>query len=336
VDVVVSVEGASSPTSAADLFTYSGPFISGVDPNHGPRTGGTPVEIAGGGFPPYLGTGNNLAVAFGDAQTSAMCLGSDVLATTSCSTVTPPVNTAGPVQVVATAYGASSPTSPASVFTYDRYPSLTKFQLPDAFFGIESAIYLNGNAPSEGVAVAINSSDPSVVRPQQPIVTVPAGSKSAAAPLEILPRAQAKQVTLTASYQGSWVSATMDLAASPPLAIDAPTNLLQDQSGAVTISLNGPAPVGGAAVVLSSDDPASIAMPPSNSATIAAGTYATSFSITDHYAGLPKYVKISAAYGASASWSIRVPSSGSCPVRKCPNGKWWNPDDCACTPGVPQ
>lgn len=209
--------------------------------------------------------------------------------------------------------------------------------MPAAFFGIKSAIILNGNAPPGGAAVAIASSNPSVARSQPPTVTIPAGSPSAIVPLAIFPTPQAKQVTLTASYQGSSVSAILDVSPSPPLMIVLPTNLDLNESGTVQVSLNTPAPGGGATVVLSSSDPAAIALPPSNSVTIASGNYDTSFSITNHYSGLPKSVKISGAYnGAFASDSVLVPSSTRCKVKKCPRGSWWDPAACTCMHGTPQ
>ena len=53
VDVVVSVDGANSPATSADQFTYAGPQISSVTPNHQPKTGGTALIINGAGFPPF-------------------------------------------------------------------------------------------------------------------------------------------------------------------------------------------------------------------------------------------------------------------------------------------
>jgi len=337
VEVVVNVDGANSVANfPADLFTYAGPHITGVTPNHGPKTGGTSVLITGDGFPPYTGTPNNLSVFFGPVPAGALCLGSTLYATTSCEVDSPAAGTAGAVDVVAHAFGASSSTSAADVFTYDEYPALVNLRLPDPFFGVESAVFLNGNAPPGGAAVSLTSSDTSVVQLPQPTVTIAAGSQSAFVPLTILPTAETKQVVLTATYQGSSVNATLPVYASPPLSLITPTNLAANQSGSVEVSLNTPAPAGGALVSLTCSDPSAIVLPTTNSVTVPAGSYSTSFSITNTYSGKPKSVKISGTYnGASASDAILVPSTP-CQEKKCPRGSWWDESQCFCNHGPPE
>src|SRR5262249_18985044 len=144
----------------------------------------------------------------GTAQTSALCLGSTVSATSSCSVVTPAVGSAGLVDVVAHAFGTSSPISPADQFTYDEFPALTKFQVLDASSGIATAVFLNGNAPAGGAVIALTSSDPSVVS-LPPTMTIPAGSQSTSVPLTFLPTSRTETVTVSATYQGSSLSATL-------------------------------------------------------------------------------------------------------------------------------
>jgi hypothetical protein len=336
VNVVVSVDGAASAVNDNANFTYTGPYIASLQPNHGPKTGGTSVEISGGGFPPYTWTGNNLPVSFGAADVSGLCLGSTVAATSSCSVVTPPVANAGPVQVIAAAFGATSAPSAASVFTFDEFPALTQFRGPDSTFD-GAVVSLNGNAPPGGAAVSISSSDATVVRSQQPIVTVAAGKQGAEVPLIQSPSAVAKQVTLTATYQGSSASAVVSVPASPALAVRAPTHMGVNQAAAVEVVLNAPAPAGGANIALSSSDPAAIAVPASNSVTIPAGDYTAKFQITNLYGGARKWVKLSATYsGASASSSIWVPYTVPvCHVKKCPKGSYWIDEKCACVHGLP-
>ena len=74
-----------------------------------------------------------LQVSFGTAHVGANCSGSTVFATT---LVTPAVSSAGAVDVVANAFGTSSPVSPLDRFNYDEFPELVTFQLPSAFFAI--------------------------------------------------------------------------------------------------------------------------------------------------------------------------------------------------------
>ena len=168
--------------------------------------------------------------------------------------------------------------------------------------------------------MSITSSDPSVVQLPQPTVTIPAGQTGASVLYTTLPTAQDKQVVLTATYQGSSVSGTLTLYASPPLTLTTPTALAAKASGSVEVSLNMRAPAGGAVVALTCSDPSAIAMPATNSVTIPAGSFGTSFPITNTYAGKPKSVAISGTYqGAWASDTVVVPLTP-CQEKKCPKG----------------
>ncbi len=339
VDVMADVDGGESMPGPNARFSYIGPTIASLQPNHGPKTGGTDVVISGGGFPPYRGVFPNMPLSFGSASTGALCLGSTVDATTSCSATTPAVAAAGPVQVVANAFGAASPPSPGSVFTYDEFPALTKFQAPDNFFGVPSAVFLNGDAPPGGAEVTIASDAPDLIAPQQPTATIPAGKSSIAAPLTFHPSAVTKTVTLTATYQGSAARAQIVVPASPPLAIELPPTLPLNQPSNGTITLNAPAPVGGALIVVTSDDPAAIA-PPAAPVKVAAGNYTAVFPVVDVYAGKPKWVKFVATYSgavaAGQTWTPAAPDQ-TCPRRRvCPRGSWWDDQECACLRGPPQ
>jgi hypothetical protein len=341
VDVTVSYSGAQSATHAADQFTYTGPFIAHLNPDHGPITGGTAIEINGGGFPPYLGTGNNLPLMFGATPASALCLGSSVGETTDCTTTSPAYPQAGPVQVVATAYGMHSPASPDSVFTFDAYPQLTKLVLPDPGTATQPGIFLNGNAPAGGAAISISSSDPGTVRPANPTVTVPAGAQWANVPFVTLPSPVAKQVTLTASYEGSTTQAIANIGASPALMVNTAQTLGPDQTGSVQISLNVPAPDGGATVQLASDDPQSIAVPAANDIVIPAGSYSASFGFTSHYVGKGKWVEIKANYNGNSAtgiiWVASAPAKpGPCKKIICPKGSYPTQDGCGCQHEPPQ
>jgi hypothetical protein len=325
VDVVVNVWGAQSAATPADRFSYTGPFIASLDPNHGPKTGGTSVEISGGGFPPHNVPGNNMIVDFGAVEVGALCLGSTVEATTSCSTFTPQVANAGPVQVRAAAFGTTSPPTPASVFTFDEFPAISQFRYPEF-----PAIFLNGNAPPEGAAVSIVSSDSNVVRSQ--VVNIAPGAQSAAVELVQFPSPVAKQVTLTATYKGSSARIVVNVPASPPLAIFTPMGLAFNQAGSVEVAINTPAPAEGAQVALSSSDPAAIAVPASNSVTIQPGDFSTTFPVINLYDGMRKSVTLTATHaGASATGFVTVPfSEPVCRPRKCPKGSSWDDQECAC------
>jgi hypothetical protein len=217
------------------------------------------------------------------------------------------------VDVVAHAFGVSSPKSAADQFIYDAFPVLVEFRMPDPS-GNPPVLALNGNAPPGGAVVQVGSSNPSVVQ-LPPTVTIPAGSSNVAVPLTILPTPTEQQVTLSASYRGSTLSGTLVVMGSPPLAITAPDTLALNESGDVQITLNKPAPASGALVKMSSSNPGAIAVP--TQVTIASGKFSASLTITNKYSGNPERVEISASYnGLSASDGVLVPTPAN-PCQGC-------------------
>jgi IPT/TIG domain/Carboxypeptidase regulatory-like domain len=114
VDVRVVTRYGTSPTVAADVFTYvAPPTITGIDPSSGPSTGGTRVTI----------TGTDLvhvtSVTFGG--TAANLVGGS----TTSLTVISPAHAAGTVDVrVTTEYG-TSPLVAADIYTYNWLGSIS-------------------------------------------------------------------------------------------------------------------------------------------------------------------------------------------------------------------
>jgi IPT/TIG domain len=118
VDVTVTTSaGQTSPTSAADSFTYNGhptkPTITDVNPNSGPVAGGTNVTVTGTGFTGATG------VNFGPTAAP----NPDVVSDTQLTVASPPAASPGPVDVTVTTPAGTSPTSPADHFTYEPVPA---------------------------------------------------------------------------------------------------------------------------------------------------------------------------------------------------------------------
>jgi hypothetical protein len=114
VDIIVRTPSGSSPTSAADQFTYTVaplPAVTGVSPNTGSTAGGTSATITGSAFTGATG------VSFGGVAATSFTVNSD----TSISAVSPSQG-AGTVDVTVTTYSGTSATSAADHFTYTPAP----------------------------------------------------------------------------------------------------------------------------------------------------------------------------------------------------------------------
>jgi len=299
VDVIVTSGGFTSRPSPADRFAYAAPIVTSVSPTHGPVSGGTMIAIDGDGLDDDASATGSTQILFGGvASPSVSCFPGGW-----CQALSPPVSFAGPVDVQVSVYGIVSASSSADVFTYDPWPAITSLNVS---FGGTGSLGLDGWAPPGGAVVSLASSDPSkVVVPAT--LTVPAGSLSASFSLVVDPSAQAESVTVTASYEGSSATAKLQLEPSPAITLSVPSSLATGASGTATITLNRPAPAGGALVALSATNATGVSFPAS--VIIPEGAYTATFTITSSYAGASKLVDVDATYeGQSASADVRVPS----------------------------
>jgi len=116
VDVTVTSVVGTSPTSAADHYTYlPTPAISSVSPSSGPTTGGTTVILTGSNF-----TGAT-AVHFGATSAGVFTVNSATQIT-----VTEPAGSAGTVDItVTTPAGGTSATGASDHFTYMAAPTVS-------------------------------------------------------------------------------------------------------------------------------------------------------------------------------------------------------------------
>jgi hypothetical protein len=309
------------------LTTPPGPVITAIDPSSGPVSGGTYVHITGSGFDPSAPLESNKALFDNTPSGYVLCETS-----TECTVRSPQVAAAGPVLVRVQIGGVFS--TEGVFFTYNPYPTLTGF---DWLWSNQTiAVQLDGYAPAGGATIALGSSDPAAVGIPAS-VTVPAGSSGTSFPVALLPTPNAERVTVSGTYNGASMSTSFDVVAWPPLSLDlgAADALPAGASATARVSLNRPAPAGGASVALLSSVPSAIPVP--SSLTIPAGQTTVVFTITNSYSGQPKQVVISAAWnGLTASSSLYVPQQPGCQPHPCPRGFYWDPDSCGCARGLPQ
>jgi C1A family cysteine protease len=127
-------------------------------------------------------------------------------------------------------------------------------------------ITLNGAAPAGGAAVNSSSSNTSAF-PVSSTYTVPAGQTSASFTSQAGTVTSPANVLVTASYNGSSLQApvTVDPAAQPAMSglAASPTTVLGGGVVNFAITLNGPAPAGGATVSLTSNNTSALPVPSS-------------------------------------------------------------------------
>ena len=160
-------------------------------------------------------------------------------------------------------------------------------------------ILLTAFAPAGGATVALTNSAPSLVTVPSSVV-VPAGSQSMTFPVTTVQTSAQTTANIQATYPASTsATGTLTLLASPtPTSLVlSPTSVPGGTTSTGTVTLSGPAPVGGAAVALLSSNvavatvPATINIPQgATSGTFAVTTlgqtYATSATISAAYHGL--------------------------------------------------
>jgi IPT/TIG domain len=116
VDVTVTTPAGTSATSRADQFTYeqppTAPIVTGIQPDKGLPIGQTRVIVTGSGF-----TGAT-AVSFGTSVAPDIAVTND----TQLIAISPPVSTAGTVDVTVATSAGTSATSAADQFTYLALP----------------------------------------------------------------------------------------------------------------------------------------------------------------------------------------------------------------------
>ena len=184
-------------------------------------------------------------------------------------------------------------------------PTLSSLSLnPTSVTGGNSStgtVTLSGAAPAGGAQVALSSSNTTVARVPSS-VTVAAGATSATFTVSTSAVSASTSATISASYGGVTRSAFVTVTPAPPpaptlssVAVN-PTSIIGGaQSSTGTVTLTGPAPSGGAQVILASSNAAAAQVP--SSVIVSAGGTTATFTVSTKAVLVSTSVTISAAYG---------------------------------------
>ena len=218
-------------------------------------------------------------------------------------TVTTSAVVASTAVTISASYGGASRTASLTVTPPTATLSSLTLNPTSVVGGTQSStgtVTLSGPAPSGGAVVSLSSSNPSAAAVPAG-VTVPAGASTASFAVTTGAVVASTTVSITASFGGA--SRTASLAVTPPpvtlssLTLN-PTSVVGGvQSSTGTVTLSGPAPSGGAVVVLSSSN-TSLASVPSR-VTIPAGATSAAFTVNTSIVVVSTSVNISASYNST-------------------------------------
>src|SRR6266576_2292915 len=243
------------------------------------------------------------------SNNGAASVPSSVTVPAGATTATFPVNTttvaSSTTVTISAAYGGVTTTASLTVTPAPPPPpTLSSLSLnPTSVAGGNSStgtVTVNGAAPTGGAQVALSSNNGAASMP--PSVTIAAGATSATFVVSTSAVASSTIVTISAAHSGVTRTASLTVAPAPPppptlssLSLN-PTSVIGGlQSSTGTATLSGPAPAGGAQVLLSSNNgaarvPSSVIIPAgATSATFPVNTsmvlFSTSAQITASYGG---------------------------------------------------
>jgi len=159
-------------------------------------------------------------------------------------------------------------------------------------------VTLSGPAPSGGAAVSL-SSDNTAAATVPASVTVAAGASSATFTVTTSSVTASTSVTISASYAGATKTASLSVAPQGSATLSAialnPMSVTGGAQSTGTVTLSGPAPTGGAAVSLMSDNTAAATVPAS--VTVAAGASSATFTVSTSTVTASTPVTITGSYG---------------------------------------
>ena len=164
-------------------------------------------------------------------------------------------------------------------------------------------VTLTGPAPTGGALVTLSSGNTSAATVPASVM-VPTGSTSTIFTVATNPVVMAATSVITANYAAS---ANVTLTVNPPMLSSvtlSPTFVTGGSNSTGTVTLNGVAPAGGAAVSLSSSN--NTAAQVQSSVMVPAGSTTTTFTVTTSAVATITTVNITATYGGSASATLTV------------------------------
>jgi hypothetical protein len=270
--------------------------LAGLDFAPSTVVGGQPVvgTVYLGSFAPSGGVVVNLTSNNKDAPVPASITVPAGSSSASFTVTTPALTSAVTVTVTASSKGVTETTKlliqPASVSGVSLAHDSVVGGTPTT-----GGVSLNGPAPTGGLVVSLTSSATAATVPST--VKIPAGATSATFKVTTKPVGSNVIVEVTATH-GSTSTSTSFTVEAPSISSIAisPQSITGGKSGVTgKVTLNGPAPTGGAAVALSSSNTLAATVPAT--AKVAAGATSATFTVTTLPVPTDTTVVIQGVYG---------------------------------------
>ena len=299
---------ASTPTASLSSLTLSPSSVTG-----GTQSSTGTVTLSGaapsGGAQVSLSSSNTTAAQVPSSVTVAAG------ATSATFTVSTSAVGASTAVTISPSYAGATKTASLTVNPAPPPPvTLSAISLsPTSVIGGNSStgtVTLSAAAPSGGAQVSLSSSNTAVARVPSS-VTVAAGATSATFTVSTSAVGASNAVTISASYAGATKTASLTVNPAPPPPVSlssltlSPTSVVGGvQSSTGTVTLSGPAPIGGVRVMLSSSN-GSASVP--SSVMVPAGASSATFSVNTSIVLISTSAVISASYnGTTKTASLAV------------------------------
>lgn len=306
IDDVRIYSAALSAGDVTAIFNSAGsappPSVTAVSLSPSAVTGGAnvtgTVTLSGpapaGGALVALSSGNSAAVVPANVTVAAGALTANFAISTAIA------GTQQSAVITATYNGTAQAT-----LTINPQPVVTSVNLSQAAVtggtGVTGSVTLSGPAPAGGAVVALSSNNGAAAAGAS--VTVNANSTTANFAITTNAVASQQAATITAAYNGS---AQAGLTVNPPLvtSVSLSQSTVTGGTGVTgTVTLNGPAPAGGALVALASSNAAAVA---GASVTVNANSTTANFPITTSAVVTQQVATITATYNSSAQATLTV------------------------------
>ena len=171
VNITVTTPGGTSPTTAADQFTYdNAPTVTGIVPTGGGTGGSTVVTVTGTGF-----VAGSSTVAFGAAPAAATVNSATQISATA------PAGSAGTVDITVTTPGGTSATGSADRFTYFSAPVVTGIAPAQGPTAGGTSVVITGTSLSGATGVSFGTTPATLVVNSSTQITAKAPARAAGA-----------------------------------------------------------------------------------------------------------------------------------------------------------